>query len=332
MSVESVTQTKKPIPLITNVKFSEWGPVLALVVLVILGAVFSPAFLTKGNILNVLTQVSVLGLGAIGMTYVMIGGYLDLSVAGILSLNSVLVVGLMPHIGTTGSILVVLLIGILIGLINGAILYVIKGDFGTSIMITFGTGTIFSALAVMYTGGFTLPLHIDNYYQWFGIGKILGIPVPAIFFFGCAILLQYILRKSILGRSVYLTGANPEAARLSGLPIHRIRTTNFVIVSFLVTLGAIIQTSQTDNASPVAGTGYELDVVAAVAIGGTSLTGGEGNIIRTMIGVLLIGLLSNLFVLLSINSFIQMIAKGLIIIVALLLDQRKVTHTVSVKG
>jgi ribose/xylose/arabinose/galactoside ABC-type transport system permease subunit len=330
--VETVTQDRRSFSLHTSFKFSDLGPVLGFVLLVLIGIIFSPAFMTKGNILNILTQVSVLGLGAIGMTYVMIGGYIDLSVAGILSLNSVLVVGLMPHLGSVGSIIVVLLIGVMIGLINGGILHVIKGDFGTSIMITFGTGTIFSALAVMYTGGFTLALHADDFYQWFGVGKIIGIPAPAIFFFVCAVLLHFILRKTIYGRSVYLTGANPEAARLSGLPINRIRTINFVIVSFLVTLGAIIQTSQTDNASPVAGIGYELDVVAAVAIGGTSLTGGEGNIIRTIIGVLLIGVLSNLFILLSLDSFIQMIAKGFIILLALLIDKRKETNLAGVKG
>lgn len=309
----------------SSVSLTDFGPILALLLLVIAGSLLSPAFLTKGNIFNVLTQISVLGMGALGMTYMMIAGYLDLSVAGILSLSNVLIVGLQGSIGTAGAVMIVIVIGMVIGLINGTILRFIKGDFGASIMITFGTGTILSSLALMYTHGFSIHANDDPLFEWFGNGKVLGIPAPIILFFVCAVIFHVFLRYSTFGRSVYLTGANPEASRLSGIPVHRIRTITFMVSGAIVTLGGLIVSSQTVSASPVAGTGYEIDVIAAVAIGGTSLNGGEGNIIRTIIGVLLIGVLSNLFVLVGLNSFAQMMAKGLIIIAALIMDKRKQT-------
>ncbi|MGG2200923.1 ABC transporter permease [Paenibacillus validus] len=305
---------------------ADFGPVLALCLLLVIGSLLSPVFWSKGNIINVLTQISVLGLGALGMTFVVIAGFFDLSIAGILSLSCVLAVGLLPVLGTVGSVITVIGIAVIIGIMNGSILRLIKGDFGASIMITFGTGTILSALALMYTKGFTLMLQEDPLFKWFGYGQVLGLPSPVILMIVCAVILHVILQNTSLGRSIYLTGANPEAARLSGIPIHRIRTITYIVAAVLVAIGGFIRSSQTVSASPVAGVGFELDVIAAVAIGGTSLAGGEGNIIRTMIGVLLIGVLSNLFVLVGLSNFDQMMAKGLIIIAALILDKRKETR------
>jgi ribose transport system permease protein len=307
---------------------SDIGPVLALGLLMVIGSLLSPVFLSKGNMFNVLTQISVLGLASFGMTYVVIAGFFDLSIAGILSLSSVLAVGLLPALGTVGSFATVIAVSIVIGLMNGSILRKIKGDFGASIMITFGTGTILSALALIYTKGFTLTLNEAPLFKWFGYGKILGIPAPILIMIVCAVILHIVLKYSALGRSIYLTGGNAEAARLSGIPIHRIRTVTFIVAAVLVTIGAFIRSSQTVSASPIAGIGFELDVIAAVAIGGTSLNGGEGNIIRTLIGVLLIGVLSNVFILIGLSNFDQMMAKGLIIIGALMLDKRKETRLI----
>ncbi|KHF41609.1 hypothetical protein LQ50_02580 [Halalkalibacter okhensis] len=302
---------------------ADLGPVLALLILIIIGAILSPVFLTKGNLLNILTQISVLGLGAIGMTYVVIGRFFDLSVAGMLSLSAVLIVGLQPFLGTIGAIFAVVLVALVVGLINGTILQFIKGDFGASIMITFGTGTILASLALLYTGGFTLNPERDAVFTWFGNGSFLGIPAPIVTLIFFSIILHVVLKYTTFGRSIYLTGANHEAARLSGIPIHRIRTITFMIVAVLVSIGGLIRSSQTLNASPVVGVGFELDVIAAVAIGGTSLAGGAGNISRTLVGVLIIGVLNNVFVLMGLSNYDQMMAKGLIIVAALLLDRRK---------
>lgn len=304
-----------------KVDISDLGPIIALILLIIIGAIASPVFLTKGNILNVLTQISVLGIGAIGMTYVVISRYFDLSVAGILSLSSVLFVGLQSTFGTIGSIFITLLVAIFIGIVNGTILRFIKGDFGASIMITFGTGAILSAIALLYTGGFTLMPERDALFLWFGSGSLFGIPAPLIIFALCAIIFHIVLKYTTFGRLIYLTGANDEAARLSGIPIYRIRTLTFIIVAVLVAIGGLIRASQTVSAAPDVGVGFELDVIAAVAIGGTSLSGGAGNIPRTIIGVLIIGVLSNVFILVGLSTYDQMMAKGLIIVLAILLDR-----------
>ncbi|WP_394232288.1 ABC transporter permease [Niallia oryzisoli] len=312
----------------TKVDLGDVGPILGLIILIIIGSFLSPVFLTKGNLFNILTQISVLGLGAIGMTYVVIGRFFDLSVAGMLSLAAVLIVGLQPYVGTIGAIFAVILVALAVGLLNGTILQFIKGDFGASIMITFGTGTILASLALLYTGGFTLKPELDPVFSWFGNGSLFSIPAPIILLIFFSIILHVVLKYTTFGRAIYLTGANHEAARLSGIPIHRIRTITFMIVAVLVSIGGLINSSQTLNASPVAGVGFELDVIAAVAIGGTSLQGGAGNITRTLIGVLIIGVLNNVFVLIGLSNYDQMMAKGLIIIAALLLDRRNESNLI----
>ncbi|MEB3100573.1 ABC transporter permease [Ferviditalea candida] len=321
--MENRLVSQKEVSIKPRISLADHGPILALILLVIIGSVMSPAFLTKGNIFNVLTQISVLGIGALGMTYMMIAGFIDLSIFGVLSLINVLFVGLQRTIGTMEAVIIMILIGLVMGLINGTILRLIKGDFGASIMITYGTGTIFGALALMYTHGFSIRANDDPFFLWFGTGQVLGIPVPIVILFVCAVIFHIVLRYTTFGRSLYLTGANPEAARLSGIPIDRIRTIAFMVSGASVALGGLIVSSQTVSASPVVGTGYEINVIAAVAIGGTSLNGGEGTIIRTIIGVLLIGVLSNLFIMVGLSTFDQMMAKGLIIIAALIMDKRK---------
>jgi ribose/xylose/arabinose/galactoside ABC-type transport system permease subunit len=306
-----------------RIGIADLGPVVALAILLIVGSVMSPVFMTKENIFNILSQIAKLGLGALGMTYVMISGYLDLSIAGILSLCNVMAVGLERSIGTVPAVLIVLALGTFIGLVNGTLLRLIKGDMGASVMITFGTGTILSALALIYTGGYSIRADDDPLFYWFGNGKISGLPVVVIFFFICAVIFHIVLKYTSFGRSLYLTGANPEAARLSGIATARVRTVAFMLMGAIAAFAAVVVSSQTVSASPVAGANYELDVIAAVVIGGTSLNGGEGSIFRTIIGVLLIGVLSNLFILIGLSTFDQMMAKGLIIIAALIMDKYK---------
>ncbi|MBX5436563.1 MAG: ABC transporter permease [Alicyclobacillaceae bacterium] len=302
---------------------SDLGPLLGLCVLTVVASIISPSFLTKQNITNVLNQVAVLGLGALGMTLVVISGYFDLSVAGMLSLANVGVVILQTRFGTLLAIVIMLLIGVLVGLVNGTILRVVRGDFGASIMITFGVGTILSSVALMSTNGFSIHAQEDALFSWFGYGRVLGISAPVVLLFVGAVVLHIVLRHTVFGRAIYLTGANFEAARLSGIPVYTIRMITFMISGFMVAVGALIESSQTVSASPVVGVGYELNVLAAVAIGGTSLMGGEGNIIRTIIGVLLMGVLDNIIILMGLTTSVQMMAEGVVIVAAIFLDRLK---------
>ena len=321
----TITEANKPSMLSQAKKMfisAEYGPFIALILLLIAGSIVAPTFWTSGNIMNILQQVSILGLGALGMTFVIITRYFDLSIAGLLSLCGLLIVGLQSSYGMGVALAVTFAVAVLAGLLNGTILRFVKGDFGASIMITYGTGTIFSAAALLYSNGYTMMPAPDPFFEWFGNGKVFSIPVSVAFFLLFAIMFHILLKYTIFGRSVYLTGANPTAARLSGVPIHRIRTISFVILAVMVAIGALIRSAQTLGATPTSGQGYELDVIAAVAIGGTSLAGGAGSIVRTLVGVLIIGVLNNLFILIGLGTYDQMMAKGAIIIASLLLDKR----------
>ncbi|MBX5437134.1 MAG: ABC transporter permease [Alicyclobacillaceae bacterium] len=302
---------------------SDAGPLLALILLMAIGSMISPVFLSKGNLYNILSQIAVLGVGALGMTYVMISGFFDLSVGGVLSLAGVLVVGLQPSFGFTVALLAVVAMGVGIGCANGLLLRTIRGDFGASIMITFGVGTILAAVALLYSNGYSMTVQYSRFLSWLERGGVAGIPAVAVVLMICAAVLHVILRYTVLGRYMYLAGASARVALSSGVPVYTIRTIALCMSALMAVIGGLMETAQTASASPVAGVGYELDVVAAVAIGGTSLSGGWGSVVRTIVGVLLVGVLNNVLILVGLSTPEQMIAQGLIILVALITDRQR---------
>lgn len=282
----------------------------------------SPNFLTIHNIFNVLRQVSINALIAFGMTFVILTGGIDLSVGSILALTGAVTAGFLA--GGMDPILAMslgLLLGAVLGAINGII--IAKGKVAPFIA-TLATMTIYRGLTLVYTEGKPISGLGDSLsFQLLGKGYFLGIPVPIVTMILAFAILYFILKKTTFGRRVYAVGGNEEASKLSGINTDRIKIYVYSLTGALAALAALILTSRLNSAQPTAGNMFELDAIAAVVLGGTSLTGGRGWIVGTVIGALIIGVLNNGLNLIGVSSFFQQVVKGLVILVAVLLDRKK---------
>ncbi|ALN77461.1 MULTISPECIES: ABC transporter permease subunit [Staphylococcus] len=297
-------------------------PFLGLILLIIMISVLNPAFLDLSNLLNLLRQISINGLIAFGMTFVILTGGIDLSVGSILALSSACI-ALMITSGVDPIIAIILgvLIGFILGVVNG--LFVTKGNMAPFIA-TLATMTIFRGLTLVVTDGNPITNLGDNYlFQLFGKGYFFGVPVPAVTMTIVFIVLFILLHKTIFGRHTYAIGGNEIASKISGIKVNRVKILIYGISGLMSALAGAILTSRLNSAQPTAGTAYELDAIAAVVLGGTSLTGGKGRIVGTLIGVLIIGVLNNGLNLLGVSSFYQQVVKGVVILIAVLIDRKK---------
>ncbi len=298
------------------------GPFIGLLLIVAIISIMSPSFLTLNNLLNVLRQVSINALIAFGMTFVILTGGIDLSVGSILALTGAVSAGLMA--GGMDPLLAMLL-GLLLGAILGAIngLIIAKGKVAPFIA-TLATMTIYRGLTLVYTEGKPISGLGDSMaFQMLGKGYFFGIPVPVVTMIIAFGVLYFILKKTTFGRRVYAVGGNEEASRLSGISVDRIKIYVYALTGALAALASLILTSRLNSAQPTAGTMFELDAIAAVVLGGTSLTGGRGWIVGTIIGALIIGVLNNGLNLIGVSSFFQQVVKGAVILIAVLLDRKK---------
>ncbi|WP_297572298.1 ABC transporter permease [uncultured Deefgea sp.] len=296
------------------------GPFLALLVLATGLAITSPDFLTVGNLLNVFRQVSINALIAFGMTLVILLGGIDLSVGSILALSSVLTALMLSHgIDPVVATSVGVLAGAGMGMLNG--LVISKGKVAPFIA-TLGMMTILRGRSLGLSDGRPISgLHSD-FFAMLGGGYVAGlIPVPVIIMLVMFAVFWFVLKKTVFGRHVYAVGGNEEAARLSGINTDRIKIWVYTLSGAMAATAGMILTSRLSSAQPTAGTGYELDAIAAVVLGGTSLTGGRGWIFGTLVGALLIGILNNGLNLLGVSSFYQQVIKGVVILLAVLLDR-----------
>lgn len=303
-----------------SVDLRKLGPALALVALVIFVSILNPNFIRMGNILNLLRQVSVNALIAFGMTFVIITAGIDLSVGSILALSSALTAGMiMAGIPTSLAIMLGVLVGGAFGLING--LLITKGQVAPFIA-TLATMTIYRGLTLVYTGGNP----ISNFdaglsLQILGRGSYFGIPIPVIVMTVVFAILFVILHKMTFGRKVYAVGGNEEAAHIAGIKTDRVKIWVYTISGMMSSLAGLILVSRLNSAQPTAGSAYELDAIAAVVIGGTSLSGGKGRIFGTLVGALIIGTLNNGLNILGVSSFYQQVIRGIVILIAVLLDR-----------
>jgi ribose transport system permease protein len=298
------------------------GPLLGLSFLVIIVSVLNPGFLAPLNILNLLRQVAINALIAFGMTFVILTGGIDLSVGSILALSSVLMSGMIVSgVDPILAILLSCLIGAVLGMVNG--LLVTKGKMAPFIA-TLATMTIYRGLTFVYTDGNPITGLGDNiWFQLFGRGYFLGIPVPAITMLISFTVLWLLLHRTPFGRQTYAIGGNEKAAIISGIHVSRVKVIIYSLAGTLSALAGAILTSRLNSAQPTGGTSYELDAIAAVVLGGTSLSGGRGRIVGTLIGALIIGTLNNGLNLLGVSSFYQMVIKGIVILIAVWLDRKK---------
>jgi len=285
-------------------------------------SILNPSFLEPLNLLNLLRQVAINALIAFGMTFVILTGGIDLSVGAILALSSALTAGMMvAGVDPIVAILIGCILGALMGMVNG--LFITIGKMAPFIA-TLATMTIFRGLTLVYTGGNPITGLGDNYlFQLFGRGYFLGIPVPAITMILAFVFLFVLLHKTPFGRKTYAIGGNEKAALISGIKVPKVKIMIYSLSGMLAALAGAILTSRLNSAQPTAGTSYELDAIAAVVLGGTSLSGGKGRIFGTLIGALIIGTLNNGLNLLGVSSFYQMVVKGIVILIAVLLDRKK---------
>jgi ribose/xylose/arabinose/galactoside ABC-type transport system permease subunit len=306
---------KLDIPLILG----RYGILIGYVIFVIVASILSPRFLTPTNILNIVRQVSIFGILAIGQTFVILTGGIDLSVGGVLALVVVLTGGLLPQLGIFPTVLVAMLVGVSIGIING--IGVTKGNVQPFIM-TLGMMGIARGIAYMYTGGMPIPV-LDKQFLFLGNGYLFKtIPLPALIFFTLVMIGAVVLRFTPFGRYVYAIGSNAEAARLSGINVEMNKIAIYGLCGLMVAIAAILYASQLAVAPPIAGEGYELDAIAAVVVGGVDMLGGEGGMFGTFLGAIIIGSLSNILNLTGVSPFIQKSAKGALIIAAVIIKAR----------
>lgn len=299
----------------------KYGMLLILIALIILMSILTPAFLSTGNLLNIVRQMSVIGIIAIGVTFIIITTGIDLSSGSVVALTSVIVASIAQpdSYPIFVAILVGLAVGLTTGVINGAI--IAKGKIAPFI-VTLGMMTAARGLALLYTNGRPIGGLSDSF-KFIGQGVIAGIPVPIIIFGMVAAVSYILLNKTKFGKYVYAIGGNEQAAIIAGVNITKYKILIYGYAGLLTGLAAIILTSRISSGQPTAGVLYELDAIAAAVIGGTSLTGGIGTIGGTVIGALIIGVMNNGLDLLNVSSYWQQILKGAIIVVAVLIDTRK---------
>lgn len=305
-------------------KLMKYKSIIGLVLFAIVVSFLSPRFLTMPNMLNVLRQTSINAVIAAGMTFVILTGGIDLSVGSILAFSGAVCASL---IASGNSVVVAIIGAIVIGGLVGALSGVIisKGKIQPFIA-TLAMMTVLRGATLVFTDGKPITLGTSKSAMAFttiGAGQLLNIPIPIYIMIIVFAICYYILTQTRLGRYVYALGGNEEATRLSGLNTSKIKIYVYTISGILASIAGIIVTSRLFSAQPNAGSGYELDAIAAVVLGGTSLSGGQGSILGTVIGALIIGILNNALNLLNVSSYYQMIAKGVVILIAVLLDRKQ---------
>ena len=303
---------------------SELTTVIALIILMAVITIINSNFLTANNLLNLLLQVTSNALIAFGMTFVILTGGIDLSVGSILALSSALIAGLLGSgMPVTLAILISLILGCILGMMNG--LLISYGKLAPFI-VTLATMTIFRGATLVYTNGnpITKGLSDTFLFQFLGQGYIVGIPFPVIIMFIVFIVLYVLLHKTAFGKSVYAIGGNEKAAYISGVKLNKVKIIIYSISGMMASISGLIITSRLSSAQPTAGASYEMDAIAAVVLGGTSLSGGKGRILGTLIGALIIGVLNNGLNIIGVSAFWQQVVKGVVILIAVLIDRFKV--------
>ncbi|HTB85938.1 MAG TPA: hypothetical protein VK742_20000 [Candidatus Sulfotelmatobacter sp.] len=300
--------------------FSKYGIFFAFVLLAGILAVTSPPFRTWSNIQNILQQISMNGIIAIGMTLVIITAGIDLSVGSVLALSAVVATSFAHP--DQHALIVPLAMGILVGLVCGTVngILIAKKRLAPFI-VTLGMMTVARGVALVYTGGRPV-INLSDSFDAIGGGSVCGIPFPSLIFLGVILLGVFILHFTRFGRYVYAVGGNELAAKVSGVNTDRVLISVYAFAGALAGVAGIVLSSRIMSGPPATGTGYELDAIAAVVIGGTSLSGGIGSIAGTIVGVLIIGVMNNGLDLLNVTSYWQQIVKGVIIVLAVLLDKK----------
>ena len=301
----------------------EQKSLIALVVLIAVVSSISPNFFSLNNLFNILQQTSVNAIMAVGMTLVILTSGIDLSVGSLLALTGAVaasLVGMEVNAFLAGA--AALGLGALVGAGTGVI--VAKGRV-QAFIATLVMMLLLRGVTMVYTNGSPVNTGFSDAadtFGWFGIGRPLGIPAPVWLMALVFLAAWYMLHHTRLGRYIYALGGNEAATRLSGISVNKVKIIVYALSGMLAALAGIIEVARLSSAQPTAGTGYELDAIAAVVLGGTSLAGGKGRIMGTLIGALILGFLNNGLNLLGVSSYYQMIVKAVVILLAVLVDNK----------
>jgi ribose transport system permease protein len=293
------------------------GLLVIYILMVIVISRLSPYFLGRANLLNLPLSVAVLGMIAVFSTMLMIGGGLDLSVGATTALVGVVVASTQSTFGVWGAAAFGLAIGLLIGLINGLLVTVVGIN---PLITTLGMLSTVRGLAFVLSGGLSIPL-LDPSFGQLGRSFIAGIPTPVVVVLIMFIVAIVVMRFTTYGRAMYAIGGNRRAAYLAGLPVRRYQLIAYILSGLSAAVAGLFLTSRLGAAAPQASNGLELSVVAAIILGGTSLSGGKGNLFGTLLGILILGTLNNAMTLLSVSAYYQQVAQGIVLLLAVGLDQ-----------
>jgi ribose transport system permease protein len=299
--------------------------IVVFVLMLIAAGVLSDRFFSPDNITNILRQSVPLGIVSLGLLYVILTGGIDLSVGSIMALVSVVVALAIPGYGVTGAILISLVVGIVCGLVSG----VLVANFGIAPFIaTLATMTITRGMSLIVSKG--QPIFIDD--QGFmdaGSASVLGIPLLFVLLIVITAAALFLNRKTVFGRLVIAIGSNETAARFSGINLTVIKLAVYAISGFTCAIAGVVSATRTGVGSPILAIGFELDAIAAVVVGGASLAGGRGTVVNTLIGALILSMISNLMNLMDIPGYHQQVVKGVIIVLAVLLEsaKRRTSHS-----
>jgi ribose/xylose/arabinose/galactoside ABC-type transport system permease subunit len=301
--------------------YRKYGVFVSFLLIFIVLSLVAPGFLTVQNLTTVLRQISINGILAIGITFVIITGGIDLSLGSTVALAGV-VAALFAKQGE-GILLMSLLSGIITGVLAGVVngLVVTKGKVAPFI-VTLGMMTILRGLALVVSNGRPVS-DLSDAFNFIGGGSFLGIPLPILIFLAVILVSYVLLERTVMGRYIYATGGNEKAAYASGVNTDKVKMFVYVICGAFAGLAGIVLASRINTGQPNAGISFELDAIAAVVIGGANLSGGIGKVTGTVLGVLIIGIINNGLDLLNVTSYYQQIIKGVIIIGAVLIDRNK---------
>ena len=301
---------------------------VAIAILVIITILVEPKFLSGENLTNIMRQFGPLSFVSLGMTFVIIGGFIDLSVAGIISLVAVVTVSMIDPLGQVPALLIGIALGAFLGFLNSMVL-ISAGALtqAEALFITYGMSAVYSAVALIYTDGATQHMSWlqtpQTVFDAIGSGTVGILSVSFLIFLVSLGVLWIFHNKTYNGRAISYTGGNKVAAELSGISIKKSVVLIYTICGLMSAIGAVVLFSRITTAAPIIGKGYETNAILSVVVGGTTLKGGKGSVLRTVLGVLLITLMSNCMNLLGVSPYLQVVLKGAILVVAIWLDNRK---------
>ncbi|MPV71125.1 ABC transporter permease [Burkholderia sp. BE17] len=295
-------------------------PLVGLVVVCIAMMIASPSFLSAANLENVLRQVSINAIIAVGMTCVILTGGIDLSVGSVMALSGTLAAGLMvAGVNAVAALAIGIAVGFGFGFLNG-VFVAFAGM--PPIIVTLATMGIARGIALIYTGGYPID-GLPDRVAFFGSGKVLGIQAPVLIMLVVYAIAWLLLDRMPFGRYVYAIGGNEQATRLTGVRVARVKLIVYTLAGLTSALAAIVLTGRLMSGQPNAGVGFELDAIAAVVMGGTSISGGRGAILGTLVGALLLGVLNNGLNMIGVNPYVQNVIKGGIILLAIYISRER---------